>query len=142
VTQASAVVSDLNGEGVSKKTLLNKEFLPGGQLACPSFAMDKLAARLARSFAFRSKPPSTTVLRASVSFSTATAATAAAVASMAAYSSVVSKLETAADVPEEARLATHHVKGRHGNTVKFRNPHPSAGGIPDAIPVAAAKALW
>jgi hypothetical protein len=61
---------------------------------------------------------------------------------MAAYSSVVSKLEAAADIPEEARLASHHVKGRNGETIKFRNPHPSAGGPPPSPFAMFPKIMW
>ena len=57
------------------------------------------------------------------------------------YSSIVSKLDTAPDVPEEARRATHHVKGPDGKTVKFRNPHPSAG-EPFSVISVAGKILW
>jgi hypothetical protein len=61
---------------------------------------------------------------------------------MAAYSSVVSKLEAAADIPEEARLASHHVKGSNGETIKFRNPHPSAGGPPPSPFAMFPKIMW
>ena len=61
---------------------------------------------------------------------------------MAAYSSVVSKLE-AADVPEDARLTPHHIKGSKGETIKFRNPHPSAGGAPPSSPfIVGGQILW
>jgi N-acyl-phosphatidylethanolamine-hydrolysing phospholipase D len=61
---------------------------------------------------------------------------------MAAYSSAVSKLELAADIPEEARQASHHVKGSNGKTVKFQNPHPSAGGPADSVLVVGSKVIW
>lgn len=46
---------------------------------------------------------------------------------MVAYTSAVSKPETSLDVPEDVREPTHHIKGHHGKTIKFKNPHPSAG---------------
>ncbi|KAK4149308.1 beta-lactamase superfamily domain-containing protein [Chaetomidium leptoderma] len=61
---------------------------------------------------------------------------------MVAYSSAVSKLEVAADVPEEARIGEHHVKGSDGKTVKFRNPHPSAGGPPESPFAVGGKIIW
>ena len=50
--------------------------------------------------------------------------------------------EIPADIPEEARLGSHHVKGKHGETVKFRNPHPSAGGPPESPFAMTPKILW
>jgi hypothetical protein len=103
--------------------------------------MGRPAARLGQLFAStiraRPKPSTATVLRASISASGVAAATAA----MVAYTSVVSKAELAADVPEEARLASHHVKGSHGQTVKFKNPHPSGGGD-ISIAQMLGKILW
>ncbi|KAK4251389.1 beta-lactamase superfamily domain-containing protein [Corynascus novoguineensis] len=61
---------------------------------------------------------------------------------MAVYSSVVSKLELAADVPEDAHLGAHHVKGNDGKTIKFQNPHPSAGDPPGSIIMTSARILW
>jgi hypothetical protein len=61
---------------------------------------------------------------------------------MAAYSSAVSKLEPAADIPEEVRQASHHVKGSNGKTVKFQNTHPSAGGSADSVFVVGGKIIW
>ncbi|KAL2259819.1 hypothetical protein VTK26DRAFT_6360 [Humicola hyalothermophila] len=46
---------------------------------------------------------------------------------MVTYTSSVSKPETASDVPEDVRRPLHHIKGHHGKTIKFKNPHPSAG---------------
>ncbi|EAQ87758.1 hypothetical protein CHGG_04377 [Chaetomium globosum CBS 148.51] len=61
---------------------------------------------------------------------------------MAVYSSVVSKVE-GTDIPEDARLAPHHVKGSKGETIKFRNPHPSAGGTPPSSPfVVGSQIAW
>lgn len=61
---------------------------------------------------------------------------------MVAYSSVVSKLEAAADIPEEVRQASHHIKGSNGQTVKFRNPHPSAGGPAESPFAVGGKIIW
>ncbi len=102
--------------------------------------MGRLAARLLGQFFtanVRSKPPTNTVLRASISASTAAAATAA----MVAYTSVVSKPEAAADIPEDARLAPHHIKS-HGKTVKFQNPHPSAGDTTATVLEMLGKIVW
>lgn len=99
--------------------------------------MERLRARICRFFTSRAPPSSKTSLQASVVPFSAAVAT----ASMVAYSSAVSKLEAAADVPEEARRATHHVKGSDGTTIKFRNPHPSAGGPPSAWETGR-KILW
>ena len=101
--------------------------------------MGRLAARLGQFFASsaRSKPSTGPVLRASISASTAAAATAA----MVAYTSVVSRPEAAADIPEDARLAPHHVKS-HGKTVKFQNPHPSAGDTTASVLEMAGKIIW
>lgn len=52
---------------------------------------------------------------------------------MAVYAGAVSKPVAAADTPEEARAAPHHVKNSHGQHVKFKNPYPSAGD-PQATP--------
>ncbi|KAL2153481.1 hypothetical protein VTH82DRAFT_4636 [Thermothelomyces myriococcoides] len=99
--------------------------------------MERLSARFGRLFASLPKPQTGTVLRSSaLSVSTATAvaaAAAAAAASMAVYSSSVSKLDLAADVPDEARQAPHHVKDSNGKLIKFRNPHPSAGEPPRSV---------
>ncbi|SPQ20185.1 5a554dac-cabe-45c5-a3e4-ac6a855a290e [Thermothielavioides terrestris] len=61
---------------------------------------------------------------------------------MVAYSSAVSKAETAADIPEDARQGTHHIKGSNGKTVMFRNPYPSAGVGFDSPFQVAGKFLW
>jgi hypothetical protein len=100
--------------------------------------MHRLASRFGRLFTFNSKPSTGSVLRASISAT----GVAAAAATMVAYSSVVSKLETAADVPEDARLASHHVKGSHGKTVKFKNPHPSAGDTSATVLQMLGKIIW
>ncbi|KAK4103419.1 Metallo-hydrolase/oxidoreductase [Parathielavia hyrcaniae] len=99
--------------------------------------MKLFATRIGRPLVSRSKR-SPTVLRASVSVSTV----AAAAASMAAYSSVVSKLDAAADIPDEAHAAVHHVKGKDGKRVKFRNPHPSAGETTPSPLVMGPKIFW
>ncbi|KAL2189980.1 Metallo-hydrolase/oxidoreductase [Thermothelomyces heterothallicus CBS 203.75] len=106
--------------------------------------MERLAARLGRLFASRPKPPTGTVLHASaLSVSTAAAAAATTTAaSMAVYASAVSKLDLAADVPDEARQATHHVKGSDGKFIKFRNPHPSAGDPPRSVILVVARIFW
>ncbi|KAK4236535.1 beta-lactamase superfamily domain-containing protein [Achaetomium macrosporum] len=60
---------------------------------------------------------------------------------MAAYSSVVSRVE-AANIPEDAHQAAHHVKGSNGKTIKFRNPHPSAGGGMGSPIMTSGRVLW
>lgn len=99
--------------------------------------MERLRARLGRLFAFRPPPPGRTALRASAAPFSSTVV----VASMVGYSSTVSKLEAAADIPEEARQATHHVKDSNGKTIKFRNPHPSAGALPSVWEILS-KMIW
>lgn len=61
---------------------------------------------------------------------------------MAVYSSTVSTLEAAPDVPEEARLGAHHVRGANGETIRFRNRHPSAGVAPPSTFAMLRKILW
>ncbi|KAJ4300123.1 hypothetical protein N0V88_002792 [Collariella sp. IMI 366227] len=51
---------------------------------------------------------------------------------MVAYTSIVSKLEAASDIPEDVRNdTTHHVKDSHGKTFKFRNPTPPPAALPN-----------
>jgi hypothetical protein len=66
----------------------------------------------------------------------------AAAVSMAVYSSVVSKLEVTPDVPDDTDLAAHHVRGSDGKTVKFRNPHSSAGEGDSLSASMLGKVLW
>ncbi|KAK4134034.1 Metallo-hydrolase/oxidoreductase [Trichocladium antarcticum] len=98
-------------------------------------------ARLGRAFASRPPPATRAVLQASaIPISGAAAATAT--AAMAVYSSTVSTLEAAPDVPEEARLGAHHVRGANGETIRFRNRHPSAGVAPPSTFAMLGKILW
>ena len=78
------------------------------------------------------------MLRSSVTLSgavlaaiTTTAAATATVASMVvAYSSSVSQPEIlAGSVPADVQDLAHHVKDKNGRTIRFRNPHPSTGGV-------------
>lgn len=46
---------------------------------------------------------------------------------MAAYTSTVTKLARSVDVPDDVDRKSHHVKSKTGETIRFRNPHPSAG---------------
>ncbi|KAL1838101.1 hypothetical protein VTJ49DRAFT_3032 [Mycothermus thermophilus] len=74
--------------------------------------------------------------------STSSVAAAATAASMMAYSSAVSKLDPAVDIPEDARNKTHHVKNSAGRTVRFRNPYPS-GNIGSTSPwVMTSRIFW
>ncbi|KAK3352406.1 beta-lactamase superfamily domain-containing protein [Lasiosphaeria hispida] len=43
------------------------------------------------------------------------------------YNSTVSKPAIADDAPSGGDLTAHHVKDKHGETIKFQNPHPSFG---------------
>jgi hypothetical protein len=90
--------------------------------------MAQLGTRLGRILNFRPPSSSGNALRASI----APFSSAAAVTSMVAYSSAVSKPVAAANAPDEARQATHHVKRSDGKTIRFKNPYPSAGEPPSA----------
>jgi N-acyl-phosphatidylethanolamine-hydrolysing phospholipase D len=41
------------------------------------------------------------------------------------FSSNVTKPAELGPVPEDVKEKSHHVKNKHGETVKFQNPHPS-----------------
>ncbi|KAK4188765.1 beta-lactamase superfamily domain-containing protein [Podospora australis] len=113
--------------------------------------MDRITTRLVRRFLsarttspfLRNRPPPSpyrfitfSTLKASVPVSSALAAM-----TVIAYASAVSKPVNAADTPEEARNAPHHIKNSHGEHVKFKNPYPSAG--EDATPWATfRKIVW
>ena len=58
------------------------------------------------------------------------------------YTSTVTKLPLdPATAPDDGSLEDHHVKNSKGETVVFRNPHPSAGALYSAYQISL-KILW
>jgi len=43
------------------------------------------------------------------------------------YTSTITPLRSLDVPPDAAQRTAHHVRDKHGNTIRFRNPHPSAG---------------